>query len=393
MKKDGEKENYLIWRNQPLRIYGKKHQQSLIYVTFTLILLASTTHLRWAEATEEWIPVGDTVTGAYGEAVVGTGNAIYIARKTSFYRYTPENEAWITLMAPQNPDLGDTFKTGTALTWDYHEYIYALYGAATSDSRRWFSRYHIPTGTWETLANTTADQGEGDAIAWVQSENKAYATVGGEQRPTLLISYNPLLNTWSNDPKDPPDGMGDGASLIWTGNNLLYALRGEDTEENPLNDFWSYNITSDTWTDLTPIPADPHSGGSGGVGDGGSLLYLGYWIQEQADCIYALSGNQATPENPSIPDNRTYKYTISTDTWIGLTDLPFGIGHYVGCRIGYADGYIYAWQGAPSTWPEGGDNLAKYYIIPEFSLTTLLALVATSAIMVAIKTKKRRNKA
>ena len=373
-------------------IHMKQYKHHLAYLILIFILLSCfTPNLRWVKATEEWIAVQNTVTGAYGEAVVGTGDAIYIARKISFYKYTPGDDTWIPLTAPPNPDSGDTFKTGTALTWDLNEYIYALYGAATTDSRRWFSRYHIPTDTWEPLANTTADQGEGDAITWVQSENKTYATIGGEQRPTLLISYNPLSNTWSNAPTDPPEGMGDGASLIYTSNNILYALRGEYDETSALNDFWSYNITSNTWTDLTPIPADPHSEGIGGVGDGGSLLYLGYWIQEQVDYIYALSGNQATPENPSIPDNRTYKYTISTDTWERLTDLPFGIGHYVGCRLGYADGYIYAWQGAPSTWPQGGDNLAKYYIIPEFSTTTLLILMITLTIIATVKTRKSRK--
>ncbi|MBS7621530.1 hypothetical protein KEJ32_05405, partial [Candidatus Bathyarchaeota archaeon] len=111
-------------------------------------------------------------------------------------------------------------------------------------------------------------------------------------------------------------------------------------------------------TGLASIPAYPHSGGVGGVGDGGSLLYVGFWMPNQKDYIYALSGNQAYPE--PIPDNRTYRYTISTNSWERLADLPFGIGYYVGCRLGYADGHIYAWQGAPSTWAGGGDDLAKY---------------------------------
>jgi len=34
---------------------------------------------------DSWVWVRDTVTGAYGEAVVGTGTALYIARGTKFY--------------------------------------------------------------------------------------------------------------------------------------------------------------------------------------------------------------------------------------------------------------------------------------------------------------------
>jgi N-acetylneuraminic acid mutarotase len=75
------------------------------------------------------------------------------------------------------------------------------------------------------------------------------------------------------------------------------------------------------------------------------------------DYIYALSGNQAHPDG--IPDNRFYRYTISTNTWERLADLPFRVGYYVGSRLAYADGHIYAWQGTPSTWTGGGDDLAK----------------------------------
>jgi len=311
-------------------------------------------------AVDSWVWVRDTVTGAYGEAVVGTGTVLYIARGTKFYRFLPADNIWAEMTDPPNPDAGDAFKTGTALAWDFGDHIYALYGAATDDSRRWFYRYSISQNSWQALANTTVEQGEGDAITWVGIDNCIYATIGGEQRPTYLMRYDPSTNSWSDTPADPPAGMGDGASLVWTGGDYLYALRGEFLEESPLYDFWCYSLSENAWVAMADIPADPHDGGVGGVGDGGSLLYVGLWLSSHADYIYALSGNQAYPENPSIPDNRTYRYTISMNSWERLVDLPFGVGHYVGCRLGYADGHIYAWQGAPSTWAGGGDDLARY---------------------------------
>ena len=311
-------------------------------------------------ANDSWIWVRNTVTGAWGQAVVGTGDAIYVARRNSFYCYDPADNSWTTLANPPNPDPYDAFKTGTALTWDFNDCIYALYGAATSDIRRWFYRYSISSNSWEALANTTADQGEGDAAAWVGTSNCLYATIGGEQRPTYFMCYNASTDSWSNAPSDPLAGMGDGASLVWAGGDSLYALRGEFDEETPLCDFWHYNLTGDAWTAAADIPANAHDGGVGGVGDGGSLLYVGFWMSNQTDYIYALSGNQAYPEIPVIPDDHVYRYTISLNSWQCLAGLPFGIGYYVGCRIGYADGCIYAWQGAPNTWIGGGDDLAKY---------------------------------
>ena len=322
----------------------------------------------WLIYINPWVWVSNTVTGAYGEAVVGTSDAIYIARKNSFYRYNTADKNWTALAPPPNPDSGDAFKTGTALTWDFSDYIYALYGAATYDNRTWFYRYSISHNAWEALANTTADQGEGDSMTWVGNDNCLYATIGGEQRPTHFMRYDPSTDSWNDTPADPPAGMGDGASIVWTGDSL-YALRGEDDEVSPLYDFWRYSLTQDVWTSMANIPAEAHDGGGGGVGDGGSLLYVGFWRSDHANYIYALSGNQAHPDN--IPDNRTYRYSISTNKWERLADLYFGVGYYVGCRVGYADGHIYAWQGTPSTWPGGGDDLAKYELPPDSTSPTI----------------------
>ena len=330
----------------------------VILILVFSFLTASASSYQGVLADGSWTWVRNTISGDYGEAVVSTGIALYVAGGTKFYRYSPSGNSWTEMAAPSNPDSGDTFKTGTALAWDSGNYVYALYGAATGDNRRWFSRYSISGNSWQALANTTADQGEGDAMAWVSSENCIYAAIGGEQRPTYFMRYDPSTNSWSDAPLDPPAGMGDGASLAWTGGNYLYALRGEFLESEPLYDFWCYSLTDNVWNAMADVPALAHSGGGGGVGDGGSLLCVGFWQPSYADYIYALSGNQAHPDG--IPDNRTYRYTISTNSWERLADLPFGVGYYVGCRLGFADGHIYAWQGAPSTWVGGGDDLARY---------------------------------
>jgi hypothetical protein len=328
----------------------------VIAAVLVLVGLVLALEPRDVEAGSPWTWVRDTVTGAYGEAVVCTYADMYAARGTQFYRYRSSDDSWTEMAAPPQPD-GAAFKTGTALTWDFGNHIYALYGAATGDSRRWFYSYNISDNTWQALANTPTDQGEGDAIAWVGAENKVYATIGGEQRPTYLVRYSPATNEWDDGPIDPPAGMGDGASLSWTDGDFLFALRGEFSESSPLYDFWRYSIQDNVWVPMADIPAYPHSGGSGGVGDGGSLLYVGLWAENQANYIYALSGNQAQPDG--IPDNRTYRYSISTNSWERLADIPFGVGYYVGSRLGFINGHVFAWQGAPSTWSGGGDDLAK----------------------------------
>jgi hypothetical protein len=127
--------------------------------TLLISIMAFSSVVHYVRSYGSWVWVRDTITGAYGEAVLGTGVAIYIARGTRFYRYLPSDNSFIELASPPTPD-GFAFKTGTALAWDFKDYIYALFGAATGESRRWFYRYSISGDSWQALANTPTDQGE-----------------------------------------------------------------------------------------------------------------------------------------------------------------------------------------------------------------------------------------
>jgi len=186
-----------------MRIFIKPIGSSII---FLLIFLLSIPFLFGVGPNGLWLWVRDTVTGSHGESIVGTGTALYLARGTKFYGYQPSSTSFFELNDPPKPD-GSAFKTGTSLTWDFDDYIYALFGAATIDTRSWFYRYSISSNTWETLANTPMEQGEGNSLAWVETEGRLYASIGGEQRPTYFMQYNPTTNSWSDAPPDPPGGM------------------------------------------------------------------------------------------------------------------------------------------------------------------------------------------
>jgi hypothetical protein len=184
-----------------MKLLGKIVSRIMVALLISMLTLAFS--IQDTHAVDSWVWVRNTITGDYGEAVVGTGTALYIARGTEFYRYLPADNSWTEMAAPPNPDTGDPFKTGTALAWDFGNYIYALYGAATGDVRRWFYRYSISSNSWEALMSTTVEQGEGDAITWVSIDNCIYATIGGEQRPTYFMRYDPSTNSWSDAPADP----------------------------------------------------------------------------------------------------------------------------------------------------------------------------------------------
>ena len=256
----------------------------LLVLTALFLSLSCTTVVQAGKWTER---SATNVSGGYGEAVVGTGDDIYVARcpyatsTPSFSRYDPDTDSWISMNTSGLPS--GAFRNGMSMVWDRDDHIYALFGGRYSDSNRTlFYRYSITNDVWEQLTDTPHAQGAGDAITWSEYDDHVYALIGSNERETMFARYS--YDSWEaltfNSNWTFTD---DGASLVSVG-EYLYALRGEYDERVPNGDFARYHIPTATWEDMSDIPE------SEGVGDGGSLLYIGDWMDEHDDHIFALGG-------------------------------------------------------------------------------------------------------
>jgi len=339
----------------------KKYWQFIVFFLSVALLLVQ---VEFSSAAPDWIERASTPSvGGFGEALVGTGEFIYAIRcynvnsSVQFWKYNPETNAWANLSI-SGLETG-TFRNGTAIAWDDGNCIYALCGARYDDAdRRLFYRYTISTDSWTQLANTPGPQGAGDAITWSGYDGCIYSIIGSNEHDTVFARYNPSSGLWETR-ASPPAGTDDGCSLVWVGGTYLYALRGEYLDTTPLRDFWRYDIINDNWAIMAEIPE------AGGVGDGSSLLWAGNWLPAQANYIYALGGGSCWEE----PGDNFYRYVISTNTWETLESLPVPVGYYNGSRLGFANDYIYYWQGTPSTW-EGGNGFYCWAPSPTPTLTT-----------------------
>ena len=298
-----------------------------------------------------WVERSDTsFAGGYGEAVIGTGDNIYVARclyatrTPSFSRYDPDTDSWTSMSTTGLPT--GAFRSGTALSWDHDNHIYALCGGRYKDTnRKLFYRFNISANTWEPLADTPHPQGAGDAITWSDHDDRVYTILGSDQRGTAFARYN--HDSWETLTFNPTwTFTEDGASLVSVG-EYLYVLRGEYSEHIPNGDFARYHIPTAIWDGMTDIPE------SEGIGDGGSLLYIGDQMSEHSDFIFALGGGGVYEE----PGYNFYQYSITSNDWKQLESIPCPIGFYVGNRLGYANNSIYYWQGSPTSnlWICGGD--------------------------------------
>ena len=307
--------------------------------------------------------------GGYGEAMAWDGHYIYILRQKDsksspmFYRYDPQTGTWTDLSSGL-PNV--SFENGVAMAYDYHGHIYVLTGGSyrSNGDRVYFYMYTISSNTWSRLADAPHVEGPGDAIVYSGYDHMIYAFLGrahylGSYDPgsySIFARYNPATNTWEklSFPSWWPDnGTDDGASLAWTGGKYIYGLEGEFYENSPLRGFARYNIVTNKWVKMQDIP-DPE-----GVGDGGSLIWLGHYYPSLSNVIFALGGNGCN----ETPGYYFFEYNIPTNTWIHLHDIPYPVGDFVGNRLGYADGKIFYWQGTPNTWNGGGRRM-YYYPVP-----------------------------
>jgi len=359
---------------------------SLMFVIIILILGTAVSggavgdwreHSQWIEESNTTFP------GGYGECVASDGAYLYILRQYNaihdpyFWRYDPSTGTWVNLSS-NLPNID--FKNGLSIAYDYSGNFYVLAGSAYADgaSRVYFYKYNISTDTWSRLADTPHVQGAGDAIVYSGYDGMVYAFLGrahytGSYTPedgrySIFARYNLGTNSWEILKFPPWPGTDDGCSLAWTGGRYLYALEGEFYENYPINNFARYNIIEDSWENMSQISS------SDGVGDGGSLLWIGAFDSNYKDVIFALDGNGCN----ETPGYNFTMYYVTNDTWRFLDNLPYPVGDYVGNRLVYVDGKIWYWQGTPDSWVGGGIKICSYEYssvpIPEMSFSAILPL-------------------
>ncbi len=311
----------------------------------------------------------------YAAAVCGAGDLVFLATSNMyggsmhFMSYNAGTGEWLDLSVPP-----EKFKNGTCLAWDGGNSVYAMIGSAYSETtRNFFYRYDISEDTWVELAPTPSPggQGAGDAITMVPGEvldnwvDKYFYAIIGARSPyghgTKLARYSALSDTWTTL-AEPPTRTDDGCSIVWAGGDDLYALPGEYDEHEPHYDFFRYDIHEDAWFEAAPIPSEPD-----GVGDGGSLIYLG---GSKADTIYALSGGAVYPEEPG---DRFFGYSLSDSAWTELQELPEPIGDQNGPRLAFANGHIFCWKGCygdPVLWRGEFETFIHPRVEPEKDIYT-----------------------
>jgi hypothetical protein len=199
------------------------------------------------------------------------------ANTLEFWAYDCDSNRW-----QQKSDVplgtGKGVKEGSGLAYVALGYVYLLKGSNTDEL--W--RYAVAKDSWYPCARAPAGiSGKlyKDGSCLIQGPGLLYALKGSYNEFYL---YDPGKDSWYTKAPLPLVGSSgrkrkvkSGAGLTHDGRGLIYALKGNNSQE-----FWSYQLDSDRWMQLADLPL----GAGKRVKGGGGLAAVG-------DNVYALKGN------------------------------------------------------------------------------------------------------
>jgi hypothetical protein len=217
---------------------------------------------------------GAALTGQFGIIYATKGNNL-----NDFWSYEPSNAHWTQLT--DVPSGAKAIKEGcgvVGVTVRDSDFVYLLRGSGTQD----FFRYSVASRTWQAMASAPPGVSgkpykKGSCLAG-DGAGTIYALKGSYNE---FFAYDVATNTWTDKTTLPLLGRsgkkkkaGDGAGLAALG-GAVYAQKGNSTLE-----FWIYDPVGNAWTQGPDIPpaAKPVKGGGA--------------LTAGEDRLFALNGNQ-----------------------------------------------------------------------------------------------------
>ncbi|MEO0074291.1 MAG: CARDB domain-containing protein [candidate division WOR-3 bacterium] len=223
-----------------------------------------------------------------------------------FYSYNPRTSTWATLaQVPAGPS-GRPVNKGGDLTTDDTRFVYVLKGNRTLE----FWRYDTRNSSWEQMADLPAGSTPpkvGSALACVTRGDSVLVFCLKASGTFEFYMYDAGSNRWYTGADAPAGLLGKkfkaGSSLCAASSRHLYAVKSRE------NEFYRYDISANTWTEMARMPSYAQSGKRSSCRDGCDLAADGL------GGVYAFSGG-----------NREFffYYDESRNEWAECTPIPPG---------------------------------------------------------------------
>ncbi len=216
----------------------------------------------------------------------------YGVRLSDTWAYDFPTNAWTNMNPPTNPGARDWY----AMTYDNTSQKIFLFGGRGGGDDIW--GYTYPTNSWARLNPSTPPSSRyGFSMAYNNQLNKIIL-FGGTDGGTETWSYTPENNTWKQlFPSTNPSARYY-HSMVYESSTMKFILFGGKNDSTSLGDTWSYDDSTNTWTNMSPSLSPSYRHGH-------SMVYDKY-----SNKVVLFGG-----DNGSSSFNDTWSYDLQTNTW------------------------------------------------------------------------------
>ena len=189
--------------------------------------------------------------GLYGYVFGGINGSIYL---NDLWRFEPGAGFWQEMTSL--PDSGRSGSTGFTI----NDTLYVIGGkTSTQNAVADVWAYSVVHDTWTKKADLPYTVWRANAASVDSLGYLAFGMTSQGAYPKKLLKYTPTEDSWTFLADYPQNGLTHG-TLVSSQNSLL-SLGGKDSLNNYSNNLFRYNIDSDTWSQLSALPAAPRKGG------------------------------------------------------------------------------------------------------------------------------------
>ncbi|MGM0478836.1 MAG: kelch repeat-containing protein [Bacteroidota bacterium] len=236
-----------------------------------------------------------------GKGYMVTGSTDFIAGTNDFYEYDPASNSWSTLQS--FPGIGRGFSIGD--TWNGKAYIGFGYG----DNNNYLDdlwEYDPATDNWTEL--TPCPCAERVHPTFVIEDGLIFVGMGNNDVDGNMNDwweYNIATDSWRQLPDLPGPERHHPYMFSANGDVFTGFGHGNSPGTNVYNDWYKWDIASETWTQMDDLPANGRVAGTQfSIGDRG----------------FVLSGDG--DNHGSMSTGEFWEYDYQTDSWTSLPPHP-----------------------------------------------------------------------
>lgn len=176
-----------------------------------------------------------------------------------------------------------------------------------------FKKFNLTTESWEDCVSLPSGEERQYAVGF--SHNGFGYLIGGYNGTFLndFWRYDPSSNSWTEIPALPDEGRSGMSSFVI--GDTVYIIGGKTASESAIDEVWAYNLIDGTWTQKSNLPFGKRWRAT--AIQNGTLSIFGFGKDELANS-----------------HNDFHTYDATTDSWTTIADFP-GLGRNYVAGVSY----------------------------------------------------------